>query len=170
MKRNTSTVQLTKIGLLAAVYTAVSLLLQPFSFGPVQLRVAEALTVLPVITPTAVGGLTLGCFLTNLLGLFMGANPAGGWDVLLGTAATGIAAVLTYWLRNVRIKNLPILSTVPPVLVNALVVGGELSVVYGTPFWFNALWVGVGQFAACTVCGLLLFWLLEKTGAVKQLK
>lgn len=161
---------LAQAGLIAAVYTALTLLVQPLSFGAVQFRLSEMLTILPVYTPAAMPGLTVGCFLSNLIGLSMGANPAGAWDLLVGTAATGVAAWISYGCRRRRLKGLPILSTLPPVAVNALVVGAELYVVYGgMPLWLHILWVAVGQIGACTLCGLLLAWTLEKRGASRYL-
>jgi len=149
--------QLTKAGLIAALYVVLTLVIQPIGYGTVQFRVAEMLTILPVYTPAAIPGLTVGCFLSNLIGLATGANPVGGWDLLIGTGATAVAALCTYALRNVRVKNLPLLATLPPVLVNAVVIGTELAVVYGgIPWYLHALGVAVGQFLACAVCGTVL--------------
>ena len=170
MKRSASvrTVYIVQAGLIAAVYTAVTVLLQPFSFGAVQVRAAELLTVLPVYTPAAIPGLAVGCFLSNLL--CMSANPAGGWDLLLGTAATLSAAVLSYVWRKRRVKGLPVLSTLPPVIVNAFVVGSELSLVYGGwPWSVHVLSVAAGQAVACIGGGLIFAVMLQKTGADKRL-
>ena len=86
----------------AALYTAISIVLAPISYGAVQLRVAEALTLLPVFGPEAVVGVTLGCLLTNILG----SSPI---DAVFGTLATLLAALLTYLLRNLRWRGLPVL-------------------------------------------------------------
>ena len=120
--------------LIAAIYAVLSLSLSFLSFGPVQVRVAEALTLLPVFSPVAIVGVTLGCFVTNLVGTFTGANVLGPLDMLFGTAATLTAALLSYWLRKLRMKNLAIPSAIPPVLVNALVVGGELTFFFSGSF------------------------------------
>ncbi len=152
-----STQHLTQAGLIAAVYVVLTLVIQPIGYGTVQFRVAEMLTILPVYTPSAISGLTVGCFLSNLIGLASGANPVGGWDLLIGTGATALAAVMTYRLRNIRFKNLPIVATLPPVLVNAVVIGAELAVVYGgIPWYWHALGVMAGQFLACCICGTVL--------------
>lgn len=151
---------LAQAGVIAAVYTALTVLLQPLSYGAVQLRVSEILTVLPVYFPAAVPGLTVGCLLSNLLG--MASNPAGAWDLLFGTLATGLAAVATYGLRRYRIGGLPVLATLPPVVLNAVIVGAELYLLYGGfPLWLHILWVGLGQLGACTLGGLLLCAFLE---------
>lgn len=164
-KQSLSAVELAKAGVIAAVYTALTLLLSPFSFGAVQVRLSEMLTILPAYLPCAIPGLTVGCFLSNLIGLSMGANPAGAWDLLLGTAATGLAALLSYALRRVRVKGLPLLSTLPPVVFNALIVGTELWMVYGGfPWWLHVTWVALGQLVSCTVCGTVLAAVLHKYG------
>ena len=86
---------MTTIGLIAALYTALTMCLTPIAFGPVQCRLSEALTVLAAFTPTAIPGLVLGCAISNLIGIGMGANIAGALDVLLGPLATGLAAWLS---------------------------------------------------------------------------
>lgn len=161
-------------GLIAGLYTALTLVLAPFSFGTIQCRVAEALTVLAVYSPAAVAGLTVGCAISNLVGLSMGANVAGALDILLGTLATGLAAWLSYRLRGHRVGGLPVLSTLPPVVINALIVGTELTLVVGPrtwPAWF--LWMGsvaAGQLIACVGGGLLLAKALQKTGLDRHLE
>ncbi|MBE6806936.1 MAG: QueT transporter family protein [Ruminococcaceae bacterium] len=152
-------------GLIAGLYTALTVALAPFSFGMVQCRVAETLTVLAAYSPQAGVGLTVGCALSNLIGLSMGANMAGALDVLLGTLATGLAAWLSYRLRSIRWGSLPVLSTLPPVVTNALIVGTELTLVVGPATWQTwFLWAGsvaLGQLAACVVGGLVLAKTLE---------
>ena len=160
-------------GLIAGLYTALTVVLAPFSFGTIQCRVAEMLTVLAVYSPAAVTGLTVGCALSNLIGLTMGANAAGALDILLGTLATGLAAWLSYRLGSYRVKGLPVWSTIPPVVTNAFIVGTELTLVVGPktlPTWF--LWAGsvaAGQIIACVGGGLLLANMLQKAGLDKQL-
>ena len=172
MKYHLSVRRSAEAAVIAALYTALTMLVPAASFGTVQLRVAEALTLLPVLTPAAIPGLTLGCFLSNLFGLTLGANVAGAWDLLFGTAATLAAAVLTRAWRGVRLKNRPVLSALPPIFCNALVIGLELNIVL---FGFSPLGyalcaaeVAVGQTLAC-VLGLLLVSVLEKSGAAKKL-
>ncbi len=166
---------LTVTGLIAGLYTALTLVLAPLSFGPVQCRVAEAMTILAAYTPAAIPGLTVGCILSNVVGLSMGANVAGALDILLGSIATGIAAWLSYRLRGFRVKGLPFWSSVPPVVTNALIVGTELAVVI-TPdltFYGWLVWVGsvaAGQIIACMGGGLLLAKMLQKTGFSTQLE
>lgn len=159
--------------MIAALYTALCLALAPLSFGMVQVRAAEALTILPVFSAVGVWGVTLGCALSNLVGFFTGANILGYMDILFGTAATLLAALLSRKLRGIRFLGLPMLSTLPPVILNAVVVGAELAFVtgssesFGKLFLINALYVGAGQLVSCCLLGLPLAALLERTGAAK---
>lgn len=160
-------------GVIAGLYTALTLVLAPFSFGLVQCRMSEALTVLAAYHPAAVAGLTVGCALSNMVGLAMGANAAGALDILVGTLATGLAAVLSYRLRSIRWGGLPVLSTLPPVLLNALFVGTELALV--SPVFTWKMWVtqmalvGAGQLVACVGGGLLLAYAFQKSGISSRL-
>lgn len=162
------------VALIAAAYTAISLTLGEFGFGPVQFRVSEALTLLAVFSPICIEGLTLGCFLTNAVGVAMGLNILGPLDMLFGTAATLLAAFLSYLFRRVRIGKVPVLSSLPPVVINAVVIGLELAVV--NPGGFNWAMFGVfagqvfiGQAVACCALGLPLIYALEKAGLDKKL-
>jgi len=168
MKNGIAIRHITQGGVIAAAYAVLTLILYPIAFGPVQCRLSEALTVLPVFTPSAIWGLTLGCVISNFVAVITGNTIAGVWDILFGSLATGVAAVCTYFTRKIRFKGLPILSMVFPVVLNALVVGAELTIVEKgfldwSLFAFNALSVGAGQAVACFAGGLLLFKAVEKT-------
>ena len=167
--------QLTEIAVIAALYTALTMV-NPFSFGPIQCRVSEALTVLPVFTPVAIPGLTLGCFLSNLIGLSTGANVAGAWDLLLGTGATLLAALFSYWFRGVKLRDWPWLSLIPPVFFNAVIIGAELALsplLFAEPSWalfpVCAAEVGAGEAIAVFVGGSLLYFALSRSGADRRL-
>ncbi|MEG2175045.1 MAG: QueT transporter family protein, partial [Oscillospiraceae bacterium] len=91
----------------------------------------------------------------------------GPLDILLGSAATLVAALLTRRLRFVRWRGLPVLAVLPPIILNALVVGGELSYMMTggfspAVFWLNAAQVGAGELIACVTLGLPLVWALER--------
>lgn len=153
--------------LLAAVYCVLALALPMASFGPVQFRVSEALTLLPVFSPAAAVGVTLGCFLTNCAGTALGVTFPQ--DILFGTLATLLGCVLTWLLRGARIRGLPVLSALAPVVCNTVIIGWEINAFFlDTPslagFVTSALGVGLGELAACCVLGLLLVALLERTG------
>ena len=164
-----STNALCRVSLIAALYFCVSLVFAPISFGNIQMRIAEALTILPALSPLGVPGVTIGCALANLYGAFTGANILGIMDVFFGTLATFIAALLTRMLRNITFKGLPIASTLPPIIVNAIVIGAELAFVIGgkgkialSLFFVCAIEVAAGQLLSCTILGLILFKALKK--------
>ncbi len=141
--------------IIAAIYALLTIFLAPISSGLVQCRVAEAMSVLPYFTFSAVPGLFIGCLLANLL------TGTPIYDVLFGSLATLIAAYLTYALRN-RVPKY--LAPMPSVVVNALVVGWLLTSVYqvGVSFWAAAGYVAIGQAIACFALGLPLMTLLER--------
>lgn len=156
-----------KVALIAALYSTVSLVLAPFSFGNIQVRVAEGLTLLPLLSPLPILGLTLGCFITNFIGVIMGVNILGMMDVFIGTFATLIAALLTYYFRNIKIKGFPLLSTLMPIVINAIIIGAELTYVFAPAFTLSyfmifALEVGIGQFIAVYLVGLPILNALKK--------
>ena len=170
MLRNTR--NMVVCAMIAALYTALCLALAPFSYGMVQIRAAEALTLLPVFSPIAIWGVTLGCFVSNLVGFLTGANPLV-FDIGIGTFATGLAAWLSWRSRHVKTFGLPVLSAVPPVVVNAVIIGLELTVLemagsFSLPvFLMNMAYVGMGQLVACFGLGLPLVYALTKTGAAQ---
>lgn len=137
--------------LIAALYAGLTLALAPISYGPVQLRVAEALTLLPFCMPEAIPGLFIGCMLSNFWGGF------GLIDVVLGSAATLTAAWLTYKMPNL------IFAAVPPVAVNALVVGVYLGLLTETPVLLSVLYIALSQAAVCFGLGIPLCKILCKT-------
>ena len=155
MKHFRNTKALTQAALVAAIYTALCMLLHPisFGFGGVELRVSEALTLLPVLMPAAVPGLFIGCLLSNLLG---GATLL---DVVFGSLTTLLAALLT---RKCREK--PLLAAFWPVILNALVIGALLRYAYGVPMplWLCMLSIGAGQAVACYGIGLPLMRLMKR--------
>ena len=138
--------------LLAAIYATLTIALSPISYGPMQVRISEALTVLPAFTPAAVPGLFVGCLLANMLG------PYGIWDMVCGSLATLIAAFFSYKLRD-HMWLVPL----PPVIANGLIVGPMLHYVYGVPnLFFCMIWVAVGELIACYVLGIPLMKLLDR--------
>lgn len=144
---------LTQAALIAALYAAVTLLLAPISYGQLQVRASEALTLLPIIAPAAVPGLFVGCLLANLL------NPAGttALDVVFGSLATLAAALLTR-----RLRHRPLAAAAAPVAINALVVGWVLTTLYQLPYLATAGWIGLGELIACCALGFPLLWALKK--------
>ncbi len=148
----------------AAVYCSLTLLLPIPQYGEVQFRVAEAMTVLPFLFPWAGPGLIVGCFLANVLG-----SPYA-LDWIIGTLATAIASV---WTAKSPSRWL---APLPPVLCNAVLVGGEIAwtaVGFGKAFWptfgMFALSVGFGELVVCYGLGLPLLYHLPKIPAFRGL-
>ena len=156
--------------MIAAVYTAVSLALSLFSFGVMQIRVAECLTLLPVLSPLGIYGVTVGCLLTNIVGTVLGLTMPV--DILFGTLATAIAAVLSYLLRNVRIKRLAIPAALPPILINGLIIGLELTWLSGSfqwdVFWTCAVSVTAGQISPAWCWEFCWFGYWKRRGLIKS--
>ena len=146
-----TTLFICKSALVAAVYTALTMALAPISFGLYQVRVSEALCVLPAFGTFGIVGLTIGCLISNFLGGF------GPLDVILGSLATLIAALMARWLRKK-----PALMPLPAVVVNALFIGVVLNVSVGTPYLFAAGMIFVEQALACYGIGLPLYYVLKK--------
>ena len=150
---------ITTAAFIAAVYAGLTYLgnffgLSYVPIGPIQIRFSEALTILPLFTPAAIPGLTIGCFLANIASFNL-------WDMLFGTFATFLAAVLTYSTRKIIFKKLPLLPLLFPVIVNAIIIGLELSYFLPQGFWIAMLSVGIGQLIACYGLGLPLYFTLK---------
>ena len=138
---------------IAALYVALTLPFAPIAYGPVQFRIAEALTVLPYFTPAAVPGVTLGCLLSNIL---MG-SPLP--DIVFGTIATLIGAIFSYRLRVHKY-----LVCVPPIVANALIIPWVLKFAYGVPDLVPVMMftVGLGEVLAVGVLGNIFLLSLER--------
>ena len=146
--KNKGTQFLTEAAAIGAIYVVLTLLRAPLSFGEVQIRFSEALTILPFFTPAAIPGLFIGCIIANLLG---GAIPV---DIIFGSIATLIGAVLTYKLRNSN----RFLAPIPPIAANAIIVPFVLRFGYGVnlPIPLMMLTVGIGEVVSCAIVGLIL--------------
>ena len=154
MKRNT-TQKVAFGGVIAALYVVLTMIAAAMGLasGAIQVRLSEALTILPVFTAAAVPGLTVGCVLANMI------TGCAAWDVVFGSLATLLGAVGTRLLRN-----RPHLAWIPPVVSNMAIVPIVLMKVYGVPdaWWYLVLTVGAGEMIACGVLGMLLYHALEK--------
>lgn len=156
---NTSHVQfMAQAAMIAAIYVVITLMFAPFSYGEVQIRLSEALTILPVFTPAAVPGLFIGCLISNILGGCI------VWDIIFGSLATLLGAVFTYTLRN----NSKYLAPVPPIIANMLFVPYVLRYGYQVPLPipFMMLTVGIGEIISCGLLGMILYAALNKYKAM----
>ena len=146
---------ITQSAMIAAIYVVLTLFISAFNLasGAIQIRISEALTVLPAFTPAAIPGLFIGCFISNLIsgGLIL--------DVIFGSLATLIGACGTYLLRKWK-WAVPI----PPILSNVLIVPFVLAYVYnlpgGVPYFMVT--VGIGQIISCGVLGMIVYGIIAK--------
>ena len=130
--------------MIAALYVVLTLVFAPISFGPVQMRIAEMLTIMPLFTSAAIPGLFVGCLLGNIIG---GAIIP---DIIFGSLATLIGAVFGYMLRSNRW-----LVPIPAVISNTLIVPFVLKYGYGVdiPIIFIMIYILAGEIAGCFVLG-----------------
>ena len=152
--KNKSTLCLVEAAAIAAIYVVITLAFAPLSYGEVQVRFSEALTILPFFTPAAVPGLFVGCLLANIIG---GAILP---DIIFGSIATLLGAIFTYLLRN----KSRFLAPVPPIVSNAIIVPLVLRFGYGVnlPIPFMMLTVGAGEVISAGVLGLILLSVLYR--------
>jgi len=172
MKKNT-TKMVAFGGVIAALYVVLTIIAAALGIasGAIQVRLSEALTILPVFTAAAVPGLTVGCVLANLI------TGCAAWDVVFGSMATLLGAIGTRMLRD-----RPAIAWIPPVVSNMLIVPVVLMKVYGVDsvdvfgsvFNGDSLWimlvvtVGIGEVIACGVLGMLLYQALKKNPRILE--
>ena len=146
---------ITQAAMIAALYVVLTVFINAFGLanGAIQVRISEALTILPFFTPAAIPGLVIGCFISNWV------TACAPWDVVFGSMAILIGALGTYALRKYKF-----LAPVPPILANALIVPIILIKVYAVPdaYWFLLLTVGAGEVISCGILGMILLLSLNK--------
>lgn len=156
-KRSSGVVYLTRAGVIAALYVALTYLsfFMGLASGVIQFRLSEALCVLPLFMPEAVVGVTLGCFIANLV------TGCAVWDIILGSLATLIGALGAYAMRRVKFSAL---ATIPTILANTIIIPFVLMFVYGEggTFWFFALTVGIGEIVCAGILGTILAITLKR--------
>jgi len=142
---------LVRSAIIAAIYAIVTYILEPVSYGPIQFRISEALTILPLLDSAAIPGLFVGCLIANILG------GLGPWDIYGGSLITLAAAFFTSKMPN------PILGAIPPVVFNAFGVSYYLSLLYSYPYWATVLTVGLGEALAVFGIGIPLYFAIKRT-------
>ena len=167
MNNRKSTVFIIKSAVIAALYAIMTVVISPLSYGMVQCRFSESLIMLCAFTPAAIPGLTVGCLVANIFSF----NPI---DMICGTTATLLSAVVGYKLRKVKIGGIPWLTPLPAVIFNMIIIGLELSVYlpieghgFLVGFFIQALSVFIGQVIACYIFGVPVYMLINKTGLKK---
>lgn len=161
-----NTIAIARSAMIAALYFTLTYFLQPISFGPLQFRVAEALTILPIFMPEAILGLTLGCALANVL------SPFGWYDILFGTLATFLASVATrlLWSRiKAGEKTKLVLALLPPVVLNAIVLPLVwLLFASDISFFVNMGTIALSQIGAVYFLGILLYYAIKNTKIISK--
>ena len=159
MKQQTSK-SLVFSAMIATLYVVLSFLSNAFGLasGAIQIRISEALTILPFFTPAAIPGLAIGCLLFNLL------SGAAILDIIFGTIATLLGAVVSYLLRKPakKIKWMRFLLPIPTILSNAFIIPWVLKTAYGISdaYWYLVFTVGLGELISCGVLGMILLFAL----------
>jgi uncharacterized membrane protein len=133
-----------KAGIIAAIYVVLTLVLGETSFGPIQFRISEALTILPFFEPAAIPGLFVGCFLANIFGGY------GFVDIFFGSLTTLLAAYLTSKMPNKYI------ATLPPILLNAVIVSIWVSKISNVPYIATVYTIGFSEFVSAGILGVAL--------------
>jgi uncharacterized membrane protein len=152
--KNPRTAKLAQGAVIAALYVALTIVFAPISFREVQVRIAEALTILPLFSGAAVPGLFIGCLLANFIG------GAAVPDIIFGSLATLIGAIGTWMLRNKK----PVLGTIPPILSNTVIIPFVLRYAYSVelPIPILMLSLFIGEVLSCGVLGMILYYALNR--------
>jgi len=142
---------------IAALYVVLTFLANALGLasGAIQVRISEALVAFLFFSPAAIPGLTIGCLLANIV------TGCALWDVIFGTIATFIGAILGYSLKKYKYA-----VVVPNIISNTLIVPFVLMFVYNLSgaWWYFALTVGIGEIISCAIFGTVLLKALEKRG------
>ena len=142
--------------IVGSIYVVLTLGFAPISFGPIQFRIAEILTVLPFLRASTAWGLFAGCLVANIIG------GLGPWDIILGSLCTLIAAYLTSKMPNIW------LAPLPPIVVNAFGVSSYLHLIFGLPYFLSVSYIGISETIICYVLGIPLLYFLKKQNFLEE--
>ena len=131
-----------RAGIIAAVYVVLTVFISAFNLasGSIQIRISEALCILPIFTPAAIPGLFIGCLLSNMI------TGCALYDVIFGSIATLLGALGSFFLKKHKF-----LATLPPVIANTLIVPWVLRYVYEFTFEYRGMDLSI-PFFMLTVC------------------
>ena len=173
---NKKTLSLVQGALIAAIYAALfyaqNFLLPGSATMAVQFRVAELMCIFALWTPAAIWGLALGCLISNIASIGAGLPL----DMIFGTAATILAALCIWKFRNIRIKQIPVLSLLMPAVFNGIIIGLEIEIFFVeggfhfSDFLLQGALVALGELVVVIICGAPLALLFEKKGFLEKLK
>lgn len=165
--KNFTVKHMIRSAIIAALYVSITMALAPISYGQIQFRISEAMTLLAFIDPWYIPGLVLGCILANI------SSPLGPIDVVVGSLATLISLIGMVWTRKALGLNLKALfiASLMPVIFNGLLVGWELNFLFQIPYLLAAAYVAAGEFVVVSVFGMVLFrQILNNEALVKLLR
>lgn len=147
---NKRTKYIIKAGLIAAIYVVLTVVMGETSYGPIQFRISEALTILPFFEPAAIPGLFVGCFFANIFSGF------GFVDIFFGSLITLLAAYLTYKMPN------KYLAVLPPIILNAFLVAIWVKNLMNFPYIVTVGTIGFGEFVTAGILGVAFGSVYEK--------
>ncbi|CEO11578.1 citrulline cluster-linked gene [[Clostridium] sordellii] len=152
------TKKLVMTSLVAAIYAVLTLVLGAISYGPIQFRIAEIMVLLAFIKKDYIWGLTIGCFLANVIG------PYGAPDIILGTTATFLSVYAIYLTGKVMKgkKYAILIASIWPTLINAVIIGFMLNIFVGMPLILSMIQVGFGEFVVITIIGVPVYKIIGK--------
>ncbi|MBS5987817.1 QueT transporter family protein [Clostridium paraputrificum] len=156
MTNELKTKRIVRTAVIAALYALLTVALAPISYGNFQFRVSEILVLLAYFDPFYIGGLTLGCFIANLLG------PNGAMDVIFGTLATFISVgAISLTAKYIKNKASLFIASLWPTIFNGIIIGWMLNVTVGAPLWITMGEVALGEFVVITIVGLPVFKVIQ---------
>ncbi|MBS5927995.1 MAG: QueT transporter family protein [Clostridium sp.] len=156
MTNELKTKRIVRTAVIAALYALLTVALAPISYGNFQFRVSEILVLLAYFDPFYIGGLTLGCFIANLLG------PNGTMDVIFGTLATFISVgAISLTAKYIKNKTSLFIASLWPTIFNGIIIGWMLNVTVGAPLWITMGEVALGEFVVITIVGLPVFKVIQ---------
>lgn len=152
------TKKLVMTSLVAAIYAVLTLVLGAISYGPIQFRIAEIMVLLAFIKKDYIWGLTIGCFLANVIG------PYGAPDIVFGTTATFLSVYAIHLTGKVMKgkKYAILIASIWPTLINAIIIGFMLNIFVGMPLILSMIQVGFGEFVVITIIGVPVYKIIEK--------
>ncbi|MCF8008670.1 MAG: QueT transporter family protein [Halanaerobiales bacterium] len=145
-----NTKKITRGALIAGLYIIITFILSPVSFGPLQFRASEALTVLPILYPEAIPALFIGVLLSNIIG------GLGMLDIIGGSLVTLLAAYLTYRYRDSFIAYLS------PILLNGFLISIYLHILFGIPYWITVIQISLSEAVVVLLIGYPLVQIIKK--------
>lgn len=158
MNNNNNTVQrVVKTAIIAALYAVITIALAPISYGPIQFRVSEIMVLLAFFDPFYIVGLTIGCFIANILG------PNGLMDIIFGTLATFISVyAISITEKCVKNKKASLaIASLWPTIFNGIIIGWMLYYIYQLPLLLSISEVAIGEFVVVTIVGVPVIKLIQ---------